>query len=192
MLAKDTITAEMAFMFMERNRPGSTIDYPLGGSGALVEALVRGLKKHRGHLELQAHVDEIIIENGRAAGVRLKPRTRNGPQHEVCLGNGNTNRNLFDREAIHVVRLHWLRAARDSSDAHCQSSRTCGCLVHFVINSQSALFFFGAMTVQLPDLGLQLRVKRQESACGPFLCRLCRDLVAAWVKYYTHQGFHLL
>eukprot|EP00884_Botryococcus_braunii_P008504 jgi/Botrbrau1/17655/Bobra.0166s0083.1 len=48
MLAKDTITAEMAFMFMERNSGTSTIDYPLGGSRAIVDALVRGLQRYGG------------------------------------------------------------------------------------------------------------------------------------------------
>ena len=44
--AKDTICAEMAFMYAERNAPGGSVDYPIGGTAALVEALVRGLKKH--------------------------------------------------------------------------------------------------------------------------------------------------
>jgi phytoene dehydrogenase-like protein len=79
MLAKDTIAAEMAFMFMERNRPGSSIDYPMGGSGALVDALTRGLAKYGGRLEVRAHVDEIVIEDGRAVGVRLRPRKPGGP-----------------------------------------------------------------------------------------------------------------
>jgi phytoene dehydrogenase-like protein len=35
-------TAEMAYMFLERNSGHSTIDYPLGGSRAIVDALVRG------------------------------------------------------------------------------------------------------------------------------------------------------
>jgi hypothetical protein len=42
MLARDTIAAEMAFMFMERNSGRSSIDYPLGGSKAIVDALIRG------------------------------------------------------------------------------------------------------------------------------------------------------
>lgn len=83
MLAKDTITAEMAFMFHERNSPGATIDYPLGGSEALIDALVRGIEKNGGRVELRAHVDEILLEGGRAAGVRLQPRGSRAPQGEV-------------------------------------------------------------------------------------------------------------
>lgn len=45
MTARDTICAEMAFMFGERNGGGSTIDYPLGGSAAIVDALIRGRRR---------------------------------------------------------------------------------------------------------------------------------------------------
>ena len=83
MLAADTITAEMAFMFHERNAPGATIDYPRGGSEALLDALVRGIEKNGGRVELRAHVDEILLEGGRAAGVRLQPRGGRGAQPEV-------------------------------------------------------------------------------------------------------------
>lgn len=62
MLACDTICAEMAFMFMERNSGRSSIDYPMGGAGKLVDALVRGLTKHGGRLELRAHVDRVVME----------------------------------------------------------------------------------------------------------------------------------
>ena len=62
MLAKDTICAEMAFMLMERNRPGSTIDYPMGGTKAIVDALKRGIEKNGGKIMLRTHVDEILVE----------------------------------------------------------------------------------------------------------------------------------
>lgn len=62
MTAKDTITAEMAFMFGERNSGGSTIDYPMGGSKAIIEALIRGMQKFGGRLMLRSHVDEIVVE----------------------------------------------------------------------------------------------------------------------------------
>lgn len=74
MPAKDTICAEMAFMFMERNKPDSTIDYPLGGSAALVDALVRGVEKNSGRVMLRAPVESVVMEGGRAAGVRLKAK----------------------------------------------------------------------------------------------------------------------
>ncbi|MEM8544954.1 MAG: NAD(P)/FAD-dependent oxidoreductase [Cyanobacteria bacterium P01_H01_bin.119] len=68
--AAGTIAPEVAFMFGERTH--SVIDYPVGGSGAIVDALVRGLKKFGGTLRLNAHVEKILIQQNRATGVRLK------------------------------------------------------------------------------------------------------------------------
>ena len=73
MLAKDTICAEMAFMFMERNRAGSTIDYPLGGSGQIVAALVRGLERHGGRLLLRARVRDIVLEGAAQIPLARRP-----------------------------------------------------------------------------------------------------------------------
>lgn len=70
--ANGTSAAEMAFMFADWYRPGVQLDYPLGGSGALVNALVRGLEKHGGQLLVNAHVREILVEGNRAIGVGLR------------------------------------------------------------------------------------------------------------------------
>jgi len=72
---------EMAFMFMERNAGTSTIDYPVGGSRAIVDALVRGIRKHGGRVLLRAPVEQILIEGARrapAAAPRLLPGGRRG------------------------------------------------------------------------------------------------------------------
>ncbi len=68
--ADGTVAPEVAFMLGERSN--SVIDYPIGGSGAIVQALVRGLEKWGGHLRLNAHVEQILVEQGKAIGVRLK------------------------------------------------------------------------------------------------------------------------
>lgn len=70
--ASGTSAAEVAFMFADWYRPGVQLDYPVGGSGALVNALVRGLQRHGGQLRLNAHVEQIQVERGRAIGVRLR------------------------------------------------------------------------------------------------------------------------
>ncbi len=70
--ASGTSTAEVAFMFADWYRPHSRLDYPLGGSGAIVAALVRGLQKQGGQLWLNAHVEQILVEEHRAVGVRLR------------------------------------------------------------------------------------------------------------------------
>lgn len=59
-------------MFAEWYKPGCTLEYPIDGSGAVVAALVRGLEKFGGRLSLKSHVENIVIEKGRAVGVKLK------------------------------------------------------------------------------------------------------------------------
>jgi phytoene dehydrogenase-like protein len=71
--AGGTMNAVIAYMLADWYRPGVTLDYPRGGSGAIVDALVRGVKKHgRGNnVCMNCHVDEILVENDKAVGVKL-------------------------------------------------------------------------------------------------------------------------
>lgn len=59
-------------MFGEWYKPGCMLEYPVGGTAAIVDALVRGLEKFGGRLSLGSHVEEIVMEAGRAVGVRLR------------------------------------------------------------------------------------------------------------------------
>lgn len=59
----------------------------MGGSESVINALIRGLEKHGGRLMLRSHVDKIHVENGRAAGVVLQPRT-NGKGKPTGGSNG--------------------------------------------------------------------------------------------------------
>jgi carotene isomerase len=68
--AHGTIAPEVAFMLGERSR--SVIDYPIGGSGAIVAALVRGLERWGGKLKLGTHVEKILLHAGKAVGIRLR------------------------------------------------------------------------------------------------------------------------
>ena len=70
--ASGTIAAEMAFMFAEWYKPGVKLDYPVGGSGAIVDALIRGVTKRGGKILYNAHVEKVLVANKRAVGVRLK------------------------------------------------------------------------------------------------------------------------
>ena len=63
---------QVAFMFNEWYKPHSKLEFPRGGSQAMVDALARGVSKKGGRLHARSHVDKILLENGRAAGVRLK------------------------------------------------------------------------------------------------------------------------
>ncbi|KAM7265817.1 hypothetical protein ACFE04_003500 [Oxalis oulophora] len=66
------LSAEMIYMFAEWYKPGCSLEYPVHGSGAIVDALVRGLQKFGGRISLRSHVETIVIENNRATGVRLR------------------------------------------------------------------------------------------------------------------------
>jgi phytoene dehydrogenase-like protein len=68
--AGGTPLAEMHFMFSERFK--ASVDYPIGGSQAVADALIRGLEKNGGKLILGAHVDSVLVEDGRAVGIQLR------------------------------------------------------------------------------------------------------------------------
>lgn len=68
--AHGTIAPEVAFVFGERET--TPVDYPIGGSEALVNALVRGLQRWGGELRLGTHVERILVQQGRVMGVKLR------------------------------------------------------------------------------------------------------------------------
>ncbi len=70
--ASGTSAAEVAFMFADWYRPGVQLDYPMGGSAALVAALARGVTKRKGQVKTGAHVTQINTKDGKATGVRLR------------------------------------------------------------------------------------------------------------------------
>jgi phytoene dehydrogenase-like protein len=71
--AAGTMNAVMAYMLADFYRPGVTLDFPKGGSGAIVDALVRAIHQHStSHVHVNSHVDAILVEQGRAVGVRLQ------------------------------------------------------------------------------------------------------------------------
>jgi phytoene dehydrogenase-like protein len=70
-LADATPAPEMAFVMSERFRAGATLDHPIGGGRAWIDALLRGIKRRGGRVQLRCPVEQVIVEGGRAAGVRL-------------------------------------------------------------------------------------------------------------------------
>lgn len=66
-------TSMMAYMMADLYRKNTCLDFPKGGNEALVSALVRGVEKRDGcQVLLKAHVEELMVEGGRATGVRLR------------------------------------------------------------------------------------------------------------------------
>ena len=71
-LAGATPAPEMAYIVAERFKKGAVLDFPYGGSGALVDALVAGIARRGGRVELRAPVSSLIMDAaGRACGVEL-------------------------------------------------------------------------------------------------------------------------
>ena len=68
--------------------------YPTGGSQALPNALVDVIEKHAGKVYLRTPVENILIENNRATGVKLK----NGEIHRAraVISNADTHKTFLE------------------------------------------------------------------------------------------------
>ncbi|CAK0810282.1 unnamed protein product [Prorocentrum cordatum] len=70
--ADATQAAGVSFMMREFFAPGAVMDYPKGGTGALVEALVRAVERRGGEMRVNSRVEEITVDGaGRCTGVVL-------------------------------------------------------------------------------------------------------------------------
>ena len=66
------------------------MDFPKGGSGAMMDALARGVTKHPGcSVEVSSEAEEILIEDGRATGVRLKKSGKILRAKEAVVSNAD-------------------------------------------------------------------------------------------------------
>jgi phytoene dehydrogenase-like protein len=68
--ASGTVSAEFAAVFGASDSLGVS-EFPKGGAEEIAKALQRGLEKFGGEVRLRTHVDQIIVENGAAVGVKL-------------------------------------------------------------------------------------------------------------------------
>lgn len=68
--------------------------YPLGGSGALADALVAAIEARGGQVRLKTPVSEIIVENGRAAGVKLADSAR--IRAKAVISNADLRRTFLE------------------------------------------------------------------------------------------------
>lgn len=72
--SRGTITAEVAFMLQEWTSEDAQLEFPKGGSQALADALAAAVTRpsDQNKVYVNEHVDEIIVEDGRAVGVRTR------------------------------------------------------------------------------------------------------------------------
>lgn len=115
--ANRTAAAAMAFVMADMHAPGATLDYPTGGMGSIVDALVRGVEqpsqdsssvKGRSNVNLSTAVDRLVFStNGSmvlgvvlANGMRI--RAREGVISNVPVWS---LRNLVQHDAAAMERL---------------------------------------------------------------------------------------
>lgn len=55
------------------------VHYAMGGTGAIINAMIKLIEEQGGQIQLEAEIDEILVENGKAKGIRLK----NGEIHKA-------------------------------------------------------------------------------------------------------------
>ncbi|KAJ1452418.1 hypothetical protein M885DRAFT_619919 [Pelagophyceae sp. CCMP2097] len=70
--AKGAMTAHMLYILERFFETGCAYSVPLGGTENIARAIHRGGAKFGMDISLNTHVDEILVDGGRAVGVRLK------------------------------------------------------------------------------------------------------------------------
>ena len=113
--SRGTITAEVAFMLEEWVSDTAVLEFPLGGSQALADALAGAVTRHgdENKVYVNEHVTEIIIEDGRAVGVRTKKGKEIRARHGVVSNatTVQTARLLPDSVAAKQAWVEELQAA---------------------------------------------------------------------------------
>jgi phytoene dehydrogenase-like protein len=66
--ANHTQAAPVVYMMRDLHRHGAVLDYPLGGMEALIQALVLGLERHGGTLQLNRRVERFLLEQAKNGG----------------------------------------------------------------------------------------------------------------------------
>ncbi|MBF2058286.1 MAG: carotene isomerase [Cyanobacterium sp. T60_A2020_053] len=90
--ANKTPMINAGMVFSDRHYGG--INYPQGGVGQIALKLVEGLEKFGGEIHYQARVTEILVEGGRAQGVRLADGKE---YHAQRIVSNATRWDTFDR-----------------------------------------------------------------------------------------------
>jgi phytoene dehydrogenase-like protein len=86
--AEGTLSAVMAYMIDDFFKPNAVMDFPVGGSGAIAAALERGIVKYGCNVLRRSHVEEIVIEDGKAVGVRLRGKSSDGTNNVIRASKG--------------------------------------------------------------------------------------------------------
>mmetsp|Transcript_62587 Transcript_62587/g.152398 ORF Transcript_62587/g.152398 Transcript_62587/m.152398 type:complete len:712 (-) Transcript_62587:40-2175(-) len=108
--ASRTSAAAMAFVLDDMHRSGAALDYPEGGLGTVIDALVKGLEQgdNESKLYLKSHVKSIDFspDGSRATGLTLEKNGRRVVAREgvICNAPVWSLQNLIDNtEALHKL-----------------------------------------------------------------------------------------
>jgi phytoene dehydrogenase-like protein len=133
--ASGTLAAEIGYMFDDWYRPNSTLEFPVGGSEAIVEALARGLRKNGGRLELRSHVESVDVDgaSGRATGVTL----RNGSKivaKEAVISNAT----VWD--TLKILPPNAMESVKGGDDwvKEVNETKTCASFMHLHLGIDAA------------------------------------------------------
>jgi phytoene desaturase len=88
------------------------VHFPIGGTGALVNGLVRLIEGQGGAIRLNADVDSVIVEQGRAGGVRLADGER--IEADIVVSNADAAW-LYRHMVPESVRRRWTDRRIDSA-----------------------------------------------------------------------------
>lgn len=92
-----TPALQVAFMFNEWYKPESTLEFPVGGSQAMADALARGVRRRGGRVHVRSHVEQILLDDtsGRACGARVRGGAEIRARRAVV-----TNATLWDARGL--------------------------------------------------------------------------------------------
>ena len=127
--ASQTQAAAVAYMMIDLHKEGAVLDYPMGGMDSLIQALVSGMQKHGGELQLNSRVERILLsaEDGkvaRADGVVLdNGRVIKAKKGVVCNAPlWNMARILEDSiDGSHGAVKGAVQTIRDEADSMCMT-----------------------------------------------------------------------
>ncbi|WP_413744047.1 carotenoid isomerase [Synechococcus sp. MIT S9451] len=121
MPADRTPMINAGMVFSDRHAGG--INYPKGGVGVIAEKLVTGLEAHGGSIRYSTRVTKVIVENGRATGVRLadgdelyaRRIVSNATRWDTFAGEGSPSTTLVDESHTPSAEATWRRRYQPSS-----------------------------------------------------------------------------
>jgi phytoene dehydrogenase-like protein len=134
--ADQTLKVVMAFMIEDFFKENAVMDFPKGGSGELIAALARGVTKRNGcSIDKSTTVEEVLVENGRAVGVKLAKSGRIIRAKEAVISNADlTNTFNFVPIGVHArfdeERVKFMGQTNNPNDSSDSSVPYCKSFMH--------------------------------------------------------------